>query len=368
MEALSSADLPEGIRARMVPDVNGLTMHVLEAGDPNRPCVLLLHGFPELAFSWRRVMPGLAAAGYYVVAPDQRGYGRTTGADTSYDGDLYGFRMTNLVRDVLGLLGALGIKSTAGVVGHDFGANLASWCTLIRPDIFKTMTIMSAPFAGPPALVAPKDDIHRELAVLDRPRKHYHWYYSTREANNDMVHARQGLHDFLRAYFHHKSADWEENKPFKLAGWTATELAKIPTYYVMDHDRTMAETVAPHMPTAEQIAANQWMTEVEMSVYSREYGRVGFQGGLQCYRCRTEKVGLQEMQMFHGRTIDVPSMFISGEADWGVRQTPGAFEKMQSTACTAMKDVHLLPGAGHWVQQEQWEKVTALLVEFLGRR
>src|ERR1700761_2124893 len=144
-----------------------------------------------------------------------------------------------------------------------------------------------------------------------------------------MMHARQGLHAFLRGYFHHKSADWAENKPFKLTGWTAAELAKIPTYYVMDHDRTMAETVAPHMPTAEQIAANQWMTEAEMGVYSREYGRVGFQGGLQCYRCRTEKVGLQEMQMFHGRPIDVPSMFLSGEPDWGVRQTPGAFEKMQ---------------------------------------
>jgi pimeloyl-ACP methyl ester carboxylesterase len=135
----------------------------------------------------------------------------------------------------------------------------------------------------------------------------------------------------------------------------------------MDHDRTMAETVAPHMPTPEEIAANQWLTDDEMRIYSREYGRVGFQGGLQCYRVRTQQVGLQEMQLFHGRTIDVPSMFISGEADWGVRQTPGAFEKMQTVACTAMKDVHLLPGAGHWVQQEQWKKVTELLVEFLGR-
>ena len=93
MTALAPLDqtvLPKGVRARFVPDINGLTMHVLEAGfeQPGRPCVLLLHGFPELAFSWRKVMLPLAEAGYHVIAPDQRGYGRTTGCDTSYEADL----------------------------------------------------------------------------------------------------------------------------------------------------------------------------------------------------------------------------------------------------------------------------------------
>ena len=88
-------------------------MHVLEAGfeTPGRPCVLLLHGFPELAFSWRKVMPVLADAGYHVIAPDQRGYGRTTGWDPNYDGDLASFRLTNLVRDALGLVSAFGYRS-----------------------------------------------------------------------------------------------------------------------------------------------------------------------------------------------------------------------------------------------------------------
>lgn len=359
--------LPQGITARMVANGNGLTMHVLEAGDPSRPCVLLLHGFPEIAYSWRRVMPALAAAGYYVVAPDQRGYGRTTGADVRYDGDLRQFRMLNLVRDILGLLDALGVRRTVGIVGHDYGASVAAWCTLIRPDIFPKMTLMSAPFAGPPGLTTAYDDVHRQLSTLDRPRKHYHWYYSTRSANDDMMHCRQGVHDFLRAYFHHKSADWRDNQPFTLTGWTATELAKMPTYYVMDYDRDMAETVAPHMPEPEAIAANTWLPDSELRIYSSEYQRTGFQGGLQWYRCRTTGLGLEEMQVFHGRQIEVPSMFISGSADWGTRQAPGAFERMQTVVCTSMKDVHLLPGAGHWVQLEQTAQVNALLIDFLGR-
>ncbi len=103
--------LPSGIRSRIVPGVNGLDMHVLEAGDPGRPALLLLHGFPELAFSWRKVIGPLAAAGYHVIAPDQRGYGRTTGWDGRYDTDLRPFRLLNLVRDALALASALGHRS-----------------------------------------------------------------------------------------------------------------------------------------------------------------------------------------------------------------------------------------------------------------
>ena len=110
---LEKTALPEGIRARFVNDINALTMHVLEAGfeSKGRPCALLLHGFPELAYSWRKVMLPLAQAGFHVVAPDQRGYGRTSGWDGDYDGDLGSFRMLNLVRDALGLVSALGYRS-----------------------------------------------------------------------------------------------------------------------------------------------------------------------------------------------------------------------------------------------------------------
>src|ERR1700760_858763 len=124
--------LPDGVRSRFIDGVNGLRVHVLEAGHADRPCLLLLHGFPELAYSWRKVMPALADAGYYVTAPDQRGYGRTTGWDGRYDGDLGSFRFFNLVRDALELVFALGRKSVAAVIGHDFGSPVAAHCALIR--------------------------------------------------------------------------------------------------------------------------------------------------------------------------------------------------------------------------------------------
>ena len=223
MPSLPDIPLPSTIRSRYVDNINGLRVHVLEAGyeTAGRPCLLLLHGFPELAFSWRKVMPALAGAGYHVIAPDQRGYGRTTGWDANYDGDLNSFRLLNLVRDALGLVSALGYRNADAVVGHDFGSSVAAWCALVRPDVFRSVALMSAPFAGPPRLPfdtadkpftpKPEDPVHRELAALPRPRKHYQWYYSTPEANADMHRAPQGVHDFLRAYYHHKSADWKAN-------------------------------------------------------------------------------------------------------------------------------------------------------------
>ena len=343
------------MRSRYVENGNGLAMHALEAGEPGRPGVLLLHGFPELAYSWRKVMPALAAAGFHVVAPDQRGYGRTTGWDPAYDGDVDSFRLLNLVRDAQGLVAALGWGTVAAVVGHDFGAAVAANCARLRPDVFRAVVLMSAPFGGPPMR-----DIGAALAALPRPRKHYQWYYSTREANADMRHCAQGVHAFLRAYFHMKSADWPENKPFKLAGWNAAELAKMPTYYIMDLERTMAETVAPAMPSA----ASSWLTEDELAVYSAEYERTGFQGGLQWYRCRTEHRN-GDLDAVAGRSIDVPSAFIAGASDWGIYQVPGAIEAMQHSVCTRMRGCHLVEGAGHWVQQERPDEVVRLLLEFL---
>lgn len=375
-ESLSPIPLPSSIRSRQVDNINGLSMHVLEAGfeTKNRPCLLLLHGFPELAFSWRKVMPALAAAGYHVIAPDQRGYGRTSGGRTDYDGDLAPFRFLNLVRDALGLVSAFGYRTVDAVIGHDFGSPVAAWCALIRPDVFRSVVMMSAPFPGPPALPfdtiarpqAPHDDpVHRELAALSRPRKHYQWYYSTRAANADMQHAPQGVHDFLRAYYHYKSADWAGNTPYPLQAWSASELAKLPTYYVMDRDNTMAETVAEIMPDTKAIAANRWLPDDELSFYSAEYRRVGFQGGLQWYRCGSSGAFTAELQTWSGRRIDVPAAFIAGKQDWGVQQRAGAFEAMRSQACSDMRLCELIDGAGHWVQQEQPEAVSRLLLQFL---
>jgi pimeloyl-ACP methyl ester carboxylesterase len=377
MQPLDTAVLPPGIRSRFVDDVNGLRVHIIEAGfaPAGRPLVLLLHGFPELAYSWRKVMPALADAGFHVVAPDQRGYGRTTGWSPDYDADLRPFRLLNAVRDALGLVAALGHRSVAAVMGHDFGASVAAWCALVRPDIFRSLALMSAPFGGPPDLPFDTDGkppavpgsptIHEALAALQRPRKHYQWYYSTRPANAQMWHCRQGVHDFLRAYFHHKSADWKENRPHRLGSWSAEQLAKMPTYYIMDLADDMPATVAKEMPSAAEIAACRWLPDSELAVYAGEYQRNGFQGGLNWYRSRSGGAYEGELQLFSGRTIDVPSIFISGKSDWGVYQRPGAVERMQEHACPRMVGVHLLDGAGHWVQQEQSDAVARLLIDFL---
>jgi pimeloyl-ACP methyl ester carboxylesterase len=374
--------LQAGIRSRMIANVNGMTVHILEAGfeTPGRPAVVLLHGFPELAYSWRKVMLPLAAAGYHVIAPDQRGYGRTLGWDDSFDADPDNFRTLNMVRDAVGLVYALGYRQVAAIVGHDAGAPVASWSALIRPDIFRSLAIMSSPFAGAPrlpfntangaALPPPPqtdDELDAELAKLPRPRKYYQNYQRKPGANEDMLHAPQGLHAFFRAYYHYKSADWKGNKPHPLKARTAEEMAQIPTYYVMDKDKGMAATVAAEMPTAAEIAAAKWLTEEEVGVYATEYGRTGFNGALQGYRVRrgSDPKTIAELQTFAGRTIDVPSMYVAGKSDWGVYQTPGAVDAMQTTATTRMVGFHLVDGAGHWVQQEQPEVVSKLLLAFL---
>jgi pimeloyl-ACP methyl ester carboxylesterase len=318
--------------------------------------VLLLHGFPELAYSWRKVMPALAKAGFHVIAPDQRGYGETSGWDNRYDTELKAFRVLNLVEDATQLVARLGL-SQVHVVGHDFGSPVAACCAILQPRVFRSVVLMSAPVGGVPVR---NTRVHEDLAALGR--KHYQWYYSTGEADANMRRAPQGLAAFLRAYYHYKSADWPGNKPFPLREWSAAELAKLPTYYVMELDKGMAETVAPHAPAN----GSRWLTDTDLAVYAESYERTGFQGGLNWYRCATSPEHTAAVGAALGRrTIDVPSMFIAGNADWGVYQKPGEFERMQEGVCTDFRGAHLVPGAGHWVQQEQPERTAELLTSFL---
>jgi pimeloyl-ACP methyl ester carboxylesterase len=346
--------------------VNGLRMHLLEAGEPGRPALLLLHGFPELAFSWRKVMLPLANAGYHVIAPDQRGYGQTEGWDGRYDGDLASYRLTNLVQDQVSLLTTLRVKEVKAVIGHDFGSPVAAWCALLRPDVFRALALMSAPFGGPPATARPAPDpVHDALAALPRPRKHYQWYYSTREADADMLRCPQGVHAFLRAYYHMKSADWKLNQPYDLESWSAPELAKMPTYYIMDLGRNMAETVAPEMPVAAEIAACRWLTDEELAVYAEAFSRNGFQPALQWYRCRTTGQFNDDLAAHAGKKIAVPACFISGASDWGPYQRPGEVKRMREKAFADDRGCHFVHGAGHWVQQEQPEATVERLLHFL---
>jgi pimeloyl-ACP methyl ester carboxylesterase len=221
---------------------------------------------------------------------------------------------------------------------------------------------MSAPFAGPPATPRPAPDpVHDGLAALARPRKHYQWYYSTREADADMLRCPQGVHAFLRAYYHMKSADWKENAPYELASWSASELAKMPTYYIMDLRENMAQTVAPHLPKD----SCAWLSDEELRVYSEAFEHTGFQAALQWYRCRTTGHFNDDLSVHHGKRIEVPACFIGGKSDWGPYQRPGDLKKMRESALADDRGCHFVDGAGHWVQQEQPGKVAQLLLGFL---
>lgn len=388
--SLDPLPLPEGVHSDQLhcPDA-GLSFHILESGRDaasQRPLLLLLHGFPELAFSWRKIIVPLARLGYHVVAVDQRGYGRTETIPPSSNGassdiDTRQFTLTNLVRDMVILVHALGHREVKCVVGHDFGAVAASMCALMRPDLFRAVVLMSHPYKPPRAVPfdvrssseamaaappAQAGDIQAELAALSEPRKHYKWYNSTAEARADWDDPPQGLRAFLRGYFHLKSADWAGNEPRPLAAWEATELAKMPKYYVMPLGASMPEAVSADMEGEDKGTTERWLSEGDLGVYVAEWQRTGFGGGLSWYRAQTNPETMKDVLLFAGRKMAAPLVFVSGAKDWGNYQQPGALEGI-SDACEQFRGVKFIDGAGHWPQQEQPEEVVAAISEFLRR-
>ena len=379
---LQPLPLPAGLQERQITSsASELSYHVIESGSKGNPLIILLHGFPELAYSWRKVMPALARSDFYVVAFDQRGYGRTTGWDaSSFESvDLRTFAQTNLVRDVIVLVKRLGYHEVECIIGHDFGCVPASLAALSRPDIFRRTLLLGHPFLGSPKLpfnIAPEEeelvaklDLEEELRQLDPPRKHYRWYYSTAEANKDMA-PREGLFEFLRGYFHLKSAD-AHNEPRPIREMTAQELAILPHYYVMPLELGMRDTVAQDM-TGEEIEkmrenCPRWFPDAEVDVYVNEFGRTGFQGGLNWYRVMTNPELQRDVDVFAGKKIEVPLLYITGMKDWLIYQRPGSIDKMRG-ACTDFRGVKWIENAGHWVQQEQPEKVVEHILEFLGKQ
>jgi pimeloyl-ACP methyl ester carboxylesterase len=393
--------------------IGDLDIHILEclppAEYPNTkpPLIILLHGFPELAYSWRKTILPLAKAGYHVVAPDQRGYGLTVPLSSStnnrvvaYEDDLRPYHVINLAADVVSLILALGYEKAHAVVGHDFGSSVAAWTALIRPDILTRVVLMSAPFGGPPNpldsfTVQRKEQskaylVDGYLRKSGNPRKHYTVYYSTPEANEEMINPPEGLKAFLRAYYHVKSADWEENaKPLPhslalklggsvLTGLTPTQgleavaraMEALPHYYIMPANLTMPEVVRPHHPSADSIAACTWLTDEELQVYMDIYAKTGFQGGLNRYRAVTDGTWNAEagVRVQGGKKIEVPVRFIAGAVDWGTWQLPGTAETMRSERVVKGgirdEDFVIVDGAGHWVQQERPEEVVKALLEF----
>lgn len=370
---LPQAVLPAGIRSRIVENVNGLRMHILEAGDApgSAGTVVLLHGFPELAFCWRRIMPLLADRGYHVIAPDQRGYGRTTPDSVSYGDAVAPYSLLNLASDVVALVGALGLNGVDAVIGHDFGSLVAGTCALVRPDLFRRLALLGTPFQGAPPLGTPlgppptDDPIHAALLARPAPRRHYLLYYTSPGANDDMWKCPQGVSDMLRGYYHQKSADWPGNRPHPLDGWSAGQLALMPAYYIMPADRTMAEIAAASMPSEDQIRTCSWLSEADLAVVAAEFARTGFQGGMQWYRSAMRGDMARDLGLFAGRRVECPALFMAGEGDWAAFQTPGAIDAMSAHLARQPISPRFIVGAGHWLQQEQPVIVADMLMDFL---
>ncbi|KEF61309.1 uncharacterized protein A1O9_02874 [Exophiala aquamarina CBS 119918] len=383
--------LPPGVTSRFVDTTpQSLVFHILESLPSNLPpsgpkpqLILLVHGFPELAYSWRKILPRLSSQGYHAVAFDQRGYGRTFSPRPL---EASSFRPLNLIKDTVTLVQALGYSSVSAIVGHDFGAVTASLSALARPDLFQSLVMMSHPTKGvassipfsaspsygePSAPPPPRTDIQRALSELPRPRKHYKWYYCTAPANDEMTNPTgPPLHAFLRGYFHLKSADWDGNSPHALTGWTAPELAKMPRYYIMDRDDSMREAVARDMadenPQQVLERAQRWLPDAELAVYADEWGRTSFRGGLNWYGVQTQPEIASDGIVWAGAKISVPTVFVAGKSDWGTYQEPGAVEAMEdgkSVGNSFYRGTELIEGAGHWVNQEQPEKCVDLILK-----
>jgi len=375
--------LPAGVRPRLVPNVNGLTVNMLEAGTQGRPLVVLLHGFPNLAYSWRKVMPAFADAGYFVIAPDCRGFGRTTGWDNSFDADPAPFLMLNMVRDQIALVYALGYRKTEMIVGHDQGQLMATYAAISRPDMFSRLTTISTVGGAPPSFpfggesrrpAYTNDELDAEYAKLNPPRRGYQEYWATKQADEDMKHVPQGMSDFFRAFYYMKGHEFPGNqnltplRPMQTAKAAAEENARMPEYYVMRRDRSMPATMAAYMPSREYVANCKWFTQAECDVYGQEYSRSGWTGALHNYRHRRDSSyppNYAEQLTFSGRTIDVPAQFIAGIQDWGANRGAGGAKGAGRTGFTNFKGVRLVDGAGHWPHEEQPEIVAQHLVSFL---
>ena len=331
----------------------------------------------------------LANAGYFVVAPDHRGSGRTEsvppiGRQISFEDDLTPYGLLNRTHDIVALVYALGYTTATAVVGHDFGSTLAGYCALVRPDMFRSLVCMSAPYGGAPDLqinatvegreasspssgTLPAVALNQYLNSLDPPLKHYVVYNSEPTTNQDIMYAPQGLHAFLRAYYHMKSADWPGNNPHPLTH--ISELRQLPQYYILPIMSTWPDAVMPHAPSEDEIQHNTWLPDDDLEVYVQEFSRTGFQGGLNRYRATfIDESLIDQLRVFAGKKVEVPAAFISGVKDWGVYQIPGSVEKMRAVLEQMTdEDFVLIEDAGHWVQQEKPGAVVEHLLRFFER-
>jgi pimeloyl-ACP methyl ester carboxylesterase len=308
---------------------NGIQMHVAEAGDAAAPLVLLCHGFPESWYSWRHQMPVLAAAGYHVVAPDMRGYGQTDKPD-----DIRAYTQLHHVGDMVGVLDALD-ASTATIVGHDWGAPVAWNAATLRPDRFTAIAALSVPWAAR----APMPPTSMMKMMFGDQWFYFLYFQEPGRAERELD---ANAETFLRAFLYSISGDG----PIELL-WSMVGGAK-------------TGTMLEHLRVPETLPA--WLSADDLAFYAGEFQRTGFRGGLNWYRCADLSWDLTAA--FADVRITQPALFIAGDRDGVIAMMPGAVDAMKA-GVPGLRDAVLLPGCGHWTQQERPQEVNDALLAFL---
>jgi pimeloyl-ACP methyl ester carboxylesterase len=305
---------------------NGIAMHAAEVG--SGPLVVLLHGFPELWYSWRYQLPVLAAAGYHAVAPDLRGYG---GSDASATDE--GYAPSNLAADVVGLLDALGAEE-AVLVGHDWGANIAWACAELFPQRVAGLVALSVPYRPRPP--APPSEVLRQFLPGDAPASPYPLGVTEAELEAD---PRRSLRRFLYA----------------LSGDAPPDL--VPRLF---QQRAPSGRVLDSMPEPEELPG--WLGEEDLDEYAGAYARTGFRGPLGVYR-NLDRDWYEHPEVGTAG-VRQPALFIGGRRDPAVLF--GKLEPMEA-AVPSLRRIVLLPTCGHWTQQERPGDVNDELLDFLRR-
>jgi epoxide hydrolase A/B len=314
--------IPAGVTQRRVAS-NGILLNVAEQGDG--PLVLLLHGFPESWYSWRHQFAPLAAAGYHAVAPDMRGYGGSDKPDA-----ISSYNQVEIIRDVIGLIDALG-HQTAVVIGHDWGAPTAWGCALHHPQRVSAVGALSVPFM-PRSPVAPM----AAMGEMFKGQFFYQLYFqepgvAETEFERDI---RGGLRKFL------------------VLGAGGTDLFEVPV-------KGPDDDLLSGLPDPAQLP--EWLREEDLDFYAAEFTRSGMRGPLNYYRNHD-----LTWQLTSGapQTISQPAMFVAGAKDGVIAMVAGSLEAMPQRV-PDLRINELLPGIGHWTQQEAPQAVNAALLRFL---
>ncbi len=309
-------------------DTNGIKMRIAEQG--TGPLVVLCHGFPECWYSWRHQLPALANAGYHAVAPDQRGYGQTDRPEA-----IEAYTILQLTADIVGLINALG-DERATIVGHDWGAPVAWHCALLRPDLFQAVALLSVPYRRRSwADIRPTDAMKRIAG-----ENHFYQLYF-QEPGKAEAELEADIRKTIRMLLYSASGDAPPEKRWR---------------FLFGKSEKLLDSCA--LP--ETLPA--WLTERDIDFFTSEFERTGLRGGLNWYRNIDRSWELTPF--LNGAKLRQPSFFIAGAVDAVLTMFRQHFDTIDETMPNLRKKV-LLPGAGHWIQQERPAEVNKLLIEFL---